>query len=116
MAEPDTPPRSLRTGARSRASLRCRLPSPSRGSGFARVRVHQRGQEILIERAPVHADATGLSLSSAIWTMVRKFSSRRLLPTLPGLMRYLASVCAVCGIFREQQVAVVVEVADQIGT
>ena len=37
---------------------------------------------------------TGLSLARATSTIVLKFSSRRLLPTLPGLMRYLASTSA----------------------
>ena len=55
---------------------------------------------------------TGLSLSTANWTMVRKFSSRRLPPTFPGLMRYLASARAQSGYLREQQMAVVVEIAD----
>ena len=43
---------------------------------------------------------TGLSFSTATSTMVRKFSSRRLPPTLPGLMRYLASARAHAGILR----------------
>ena len=34
------------------------------------------------------------------------------MPTLPGLMRYLARARGAVGIFRQQQVAVVVEVAD----
>ena len=55
---------------------------------------------------------TGLSCSSATVTIVRKFSSRRLPPTFPGLMRYLSSARAQAGILREQQVAVVVKVAD----
>ena len=46
-------------------------------------------------------------------TMVAKFSSRRLEPTLPGLMRYLASAVRPSGILDQQLVAVVVEVADE---
>jgi hypothetical protein len=54
---------------------------------------------------------TGLPYSIACSMMVRKFSSRRLAPTLPGLIRYFASAARTPGT-GEQQVAVVVEVAD----
>jgi hypothetical protein len=40
---------------------------------------------------------TGLSLATATSTIARKFSSRRLAPTFPGLMRYLASARAQAG-------------------
>ena len=40
---------------------------------------------------------TGLSLSMATRTIVAKCSSWRLAPTLPGLIRYLASGAAVSG-------------------
>ena len=40
---------------------------------------------------------TGLPLSMATWTMALKFSSWCLPPTLPGLMRYLASARAQAG-------------------
>ena len=42
---------------------------------------------------------TGLSCSSATRAMMRKFSSRRLLPTLPGLIRYFARARAHSGYF-----------------
>ena len=46
--------------------------------------------------------------------MVANCSSRRLpVPTLPGLMRYLSSARGAVGIAGQQQVAVVVEVADE---
>ena len=40
---------------------------------------------------------TGLSLSIATRTMVWKFSSCRLAPTLPGLIRYFARPFAISG-------------------
>ena len=42
---------------------------------------------------------TGLSFASATSMMARKFSSCRLPPTLPGLMRYFASARAQAGYF-----------------
>ena len=57
---------------------------------------------------------TGLRLySMAASIMVRKLSSCFLpMLTLPGLMRYLASARAHSGYFLQQDVAVVMEVAD----
>ena len=56
---------------------------------------------------------TGFWCLTATSTMVRKLSSSlRPIEQLPGLMRYFASACAAFGIFRQQQVAVVVEVAN----
>ena len=56
---------------------------------------------------------TGLPYSMAASIMVRKLSSCFLpMLTLPGLMRYLASARAHAGILLQQQMAVVVEVAD----
>ena len=56
---------------------------------------------------------TGFWFSTAHSTMVRKLSSSlRPMETLPGLMRYLASALRAVGILLQQQVAVVVEVAD----
>ena len=57
---------------------------------------------------------TGLPLSAATWQIVVNCSSRRLpVPTLPGLIRYLSSAFAHVGILRQQDVPVVVEVADE---
>ena len=56
---------------------------------------------------------TGFSFAIATSMICANCSSRRFVPTLPGLMRYLASAAAACGVLREQQVAVVVEVADE---
>ena len=42
---------------------------------------------------------TGFRFASATSMMVRKFSSRRFAPTLPGLIRYLASASAMRGYF-----------------
>ena len=57
---------------------------------------------------------TGRWLSTATLQIVANCSSRRLpVPTLPGLMRYLSSARAHVGIARQQQMAVVVEVADE---
>ena len=57
---------------------------------------------------------TGLPWSAATWQMVVNCSSRRLpVPTLPGLIRYLSSALAQSGVFRQQEVTVVVEVADE---
>ena len=56
---------------------------------------------------------TGLSFSMATSIMVRKLLSSFLpMETLPGLMRYLASVRAHVGILLQQDMPVVVEVAD----
>ena len=55
---------------------------------------------------------TGLSLSMATRTIVAKCSSWRLAPTLPGLIRYLASSRRRLRVLDQQLVAVVVEVAD----
>ena len=55
---------------------------------------------------------TGLSLSMATRTIVAKCSSWRLAPTLPGLIRYLASGGRHLRVLGQQLVAVVVEVAD----
>jgi len=44
--------------------------------------------------------------------MVRKLSSRRLAPTLPGLMRYLARARAQAGYFVSRRWPLYVEVAD----
>ena len=57
---------------------------------------------------------TGLPWSRAMWQIVANCSSRRApLPTLPGLIRYLSSACGAVGELRQQDVPVVVEVADQ---
>ena len=57
---------------------------------------------------------TGLPWSIATLQIVANCSSRRRpVPTLPGLMRYLSSAAAQAGIPRQQQMAVVVEVADE---
>ena len=61
----------------------------------ARILVHEGRQEILVERTQWTPFLTACHWSSAIWMMVRKFSSRRFPPTLPGLMRYLSSTLAV---------------------
>ncbi len=56
---------------------------------------------------------TGRSYSMAASIMTRKLSScLRPIFTLPGLMRYLASARAQAGILLQQQVAVVMEIAD----
>ena len=57
---------------------------------------------------------TGLPWSAATWQIVVNCSSRRLpVPTLPGLIRYLSSALAHVGVLRQQDMAVVVEVADE---
>ena len=63
---------------------------------------------------PLTPMRTGLPLSRAMPQIVANCSSRRApVPTLPGLIRYLSSACGAVGILRQQQVAVVVEVADE---
>ena len=67
-----------------------------------------------LSEPPLTPMRTGLPWSRATWQMVVNCSSRRLpVPTLPGLMRYLSSAAAQSGYARQQQVAVVVEVADE---
>ena len=55
---------------------------------------------------------TGLSLSMATLMIVAKCSSWRLAPTLPGLIRYLASERGRLRVLGQELVPVVVEVAD----
>ena len=63
---------------------------------------------------PLTPMRTGLPWSTAIRQIVENCSSRRLpVPTLPGLIRYLSSAAAHAGYLRQQEVAVVVEVADE---
>ncbi len=64
-----------------------------------RVLVHQVGEEFAVERAPVGADAHGLPvpdrlLDDVVENWVSFFSLK---PTLPGLIRYLASASAQAG-------------------
>jgi hypothetical protein len=62
------------------------------------VLVHQPGQQFLIERAPVDADAHRLVVRIAISMMSANcLSFLSLKPTLPGLMRYFASASAQAG-------------------
>ena len=57
---------------------------------------------------------TGLPWSTATLQIVANCSSRRLpVPTLPGLIRYLSSAARAVRVARQQQVPVVVEVADE---
>ena len=66
-----------------------------------------------LSEPPLTPMRTGLPWSTATLQMVVNCSSRRLpVPTLPGLMRYLSSASAAREA-RQQQVAVVVEVADE---
>jgi hypothetical protein len=77
------------------------------------VLLHLRHHQLLVEGAAVDADAHGLPWSIATWQMVANCSSRRLpVPTLPGLMRYLSSAARTRET-RQQQVTVVVKVADE---
>ena len=56
---------------------------------------------------------TGLSFSTATSIMVRKLSSVfRPMFTLPGLMRYFAKRARALRIFLQQDMAVVMEIAD----
>ena len=89
--------------------------SASSGAARARVLVHQAREQLLVEAAPVDADAHRLAVARcAASIMVANCSSRFApLPTLPGLMRYLASARAQSGYCAEQLVAVEVEIADQ---
>ena len=81
------------------------------GRGQRRVGVHHLREQRLVERAPVHADAHRLPVRIACSTMVVKLASRCLVPTLPGLIRYLASASRALRVAGEEQVPVVVEVA-----
>src|SRR5207249_10859857 len=63
----------------------------------ARVLVHQLGEELLARLPQLTPMRTGRSFARATSMMVRKCSSRRFAPTLPGVMRYLASARAHAG-------------------
>ena len=91
----------LRQLGRSNGALDHRLDHDVPGVfrlGQARVRVHQLRQDRLIQRAPVYADPDRLvvldgdadDLGEVIVVMAPG-------PTLPGLMRYLASARAAAG-------------------
>jgi len=71
----------------------------SRGSASAGVRIHHFGQELLVKATQFTPMRDGLPSFTAPEPMVRKLSSRRLAPTLPGLMRYLARARAQGGYF-----------------
>ena len=67
-----------------------------------------------LREPPLTPMRTGRPRSTATLQMVANCSSRlRPVPTLPGLMRYLSSASAQSGIPREQQMAVVMKVANQ---
>ena len=98
VAEARPAPPALRSEVRSRSSLRCRRPSHRAARLAVAFASIMRRQQILIERSPVHTDANRfVVLERRRVTMDRKFSSRRLLPTLPGLIRYFASARAHSG-------------------
>ena len=68
--------------------------------GEARVLVHHSGEQSLIERAPVHADAHRLLILDGHFDHGAEVGVVfRPIPTLPGLMRYLASARAHSGYF-----------------
>ena len=84
------------------------------GRGRGRVLVHQAGQQLLVEAAPVDADAHGLAV------LQRQLDDGGELAVALGLEADVAGIDAVLverlgagGILGEQRVAVVVEVADQ---
>ena len=109
------PRRAARCRSRTRPAPRASR-APHR-SGFAelRVLVHQARQQVLVETAPVDADAHRLAeLDGLARSSPRTAESCLLpLPTLPGLMRYLAERLRALGIIGQQLVTVEVEVADQ---
>jgi len=82
----------------------------SRGRRGGRSPPMSRGQQVGVQRAQFTPIRTGRSLSTATRTIVAKFSSRRFVPTFPGLIqRYLASAIAASGWSNEEPVPVVVD-------
>ena len=86
----------------------------SLGAGDGGVLVHQPRQQLLVEAAPVDADAHRLGV------LQRQLDDRRELPVALGLEADVAGVDAILverfgagGVLGQQRVAVVVEVADQ---
>ena len=65
------------------------------------VLIHHVGQQRLVERAPIHADAHRLLVLNRNLDHGAEIveSSLRPMPTLPGLMRYLAKARAQSGYF-----------------
>ena len=94
------------------AGDRARLERPL---GARRSRSIRRGQELLVERAPVGADAHGLAVpdrrARRSAPNCRSFLSLK--PTLPGLIRYLASASRAGRMVGQELVADIVEVADE---
>ena len=92
----------------------CMTLRASLGDGRGGVLVHQAREQLLIEAAPVDADAYRLGV------LQRQLDDLRILPVALGLEADVAGVDAVLverlgagGVVAEQRVAVVVEVADE---
>ena len=85
----------------------------SGGSGEARVGVHHLGQQLLVERAPVHADADRLVVRDRDLDDLRELLVAALGADVAGIDAVLGQRRRRLGVLRQQQVAVVVEVADE---
>ena len=78
------------------------------------VLLHLLHDELLVQGAAVDADAHGLPVVRAMRQIVANCSSRRApFPTLPGLIRYLSRRPRHLRELRQEDVPVVVEVADE---
>ncbi len=76
------------------------------------VGVHHLGQELLVERAPVHADAHGLGVGEGDLDDGAEVLVAVLGADVAGVDAVLGERGGAVGILGEQQVAVVVEIAD----
>ena len=84
----------------------------SRGVGQRGVRVHQLGQQALVERAPVDADPHRLVVRERDLDDRAEVFVGALAADVAGVDPVLGQGPGAVGIAGEQQVAVVVEVAD----
>ena len=82
-----------------------------RGSA-AGVRIHHLGEQVLVERAPVHANADRLAVVDRNLHDGAEILVAPLAADVPGIDAVLGQRARRLGILGEQQVAVVVEVPD----
>src|SRR6185436_1731661 len=76
------------------------------------VGVHHLGEEVLVEAAPVHPDADGLAVVDGHLDDGAEVVVVVLAPDIPGVDAVLGQGLRAVGILDEENVAVVVEVAD----
>ena len=87
----------------------------SRGAAQPGIRVHQFGQQDLVERAPVHPDTHRLVVPERHFDDGAEILVGSLTANIPGVDAILGERAGTVGVPGEQNVPVVVEVADDQG-